>query len=221
MRLSEENLFNKIVEMSEKDPKGIQPPFAEHGFPIHPQDPVDYESVRSEFYESILGCSDMVFHPSLGTPHIDIYRYPPTKERTFWCYVTNGMSDFPQLLPNEEPYRCELLFCTREDNREVPEYLRVLGEYPFDERTFLSANHTIPIPNHIIGSSHPFVMLIPPFLLEKAHSFDLNNNVVFTISGICITEEERNLAVRNSSEELINGLPDELDTWLLDGRIRR
>ena len=218
--MTEAELFDAIVRLSGREPRGIQPPFADFGLPIHPDQPLDYEKERSDFYESILGPLDMMHHPPLGAPHIDVSRHPPTGSRRFWCYVTNGMSDFPQVLPDGRAYRCEIIVCTRVERPNAPQQLQSFGEFPFDRRTFLAASHTIPFTPGTLPDSHPFALITPCFLLPDAHSFQLNGNTVFTISAIAITQSERSYAMASSSSALLDSLPDRFETWLLDGRIQ-
>src|SRR5574340_1685383 len=123
------------------------------------------------------------------------------------------MSDFPQLLPDNDTFRCELMASTKKEWAGLSEFLRRLAEYPFDESTFLCAYHTVPIAGHLLPGFLPFAILSPCFLLPEAHSFSLNGNTVFTVSLSAITAEEKQFAVDTSSNELINRLPDCLDTW--------
>ena len=75
--MTEAELFDAIVRLSGCQPRGIQPPFADTGYPRHPDEPVDYEKVRSDFYDAVVGASDMMCHPPLGAPHIDVSGHPP------------------------------------------------------------------------------------------------------------------------------------------------
>lgn len=107
--MTEEELRQHILSATDRRGKGEQPPFADTAFPLHPYKPIDYELVRAEMYERILGPCDGVFHPPMGAPHIDVYRYPPVSDRPFWSYVTNGMSDFRQILPDDSWFRSEIM----------------------------------------------------------------------------------------------------------------
>jgi hypothetical protein len=128
------------------------------------------------------------------------------------------MSDFPQILPDGRPHRCELMACTRIERPNVPEFIRALGEYPFDENTFLSANHTVPIPPWVVDGGLPVGVLIPPYIVPDAAHFDLNGEVVFTVMITAITREELERAVECGTESVVDSLEDVLSTWLLDGR---
>ena len=219
--MTEEELFNDIVRLSEKSPKGPQPPYAPVCWPIHPDSPVDYEGVRCEFYESVLGESDMVYHAAVGAPHIDVFRHPPTKSYPFWCYVTNGMSDFPQVLPNNELLRTELMACVSKPTEGLPDYLHIIGQFPFEYETFLGANHTIALAPGLAGEPFTHAILVDPFLVPEARAFQLDGKTVFTICMAAISESERAFAIEHSSGALLDSLPDQLETWLLDGRSSR
>lgn len=80
--MTEDELREHACQMAEVRDAGPQPPF-------------DYEGARVEAFEAVLGPADHIFHTPLGAPHIDLHRYPPCDMREFWCYATNGMSDFP------------------------------------------------------------------------------------------------------------------------------
>jgi hypothetical protein len=217
--MTERELFNHICQMASQKPKGLQPPFAETAIPLHPDDPVDYERVRDAACSAVLGPSDFVYHPSLGAPHIDVYRYPPNSERPFWSYITNGMSDFPIQLPNGEYFRAEILAATSGDNPLAAQLLRVLGQVPFSAPTFLHYYHTVPFPQGVLAPQFKSVLLIPPFLASNLATFELlPGESVLLLQVIAITESERKFAMAKGSEKLVEELPDDLSTWLLDGR---
>ncbi len=216
--MTEDELREHASRMAERPLSGAQPPFADVAIPLHPDSPVDYGDVRSRLFEAILGAADMLFHTPLGVPHIDVERYPPDDKREFWCYATNGMSDFPQLLPDRTTFRSEIVCCARSEAPAWPELLRVLGTFPFRCSTFLHLYHTVPFPEGVADSRFPYVMTIPPFLASDLARARFLGEPLLVMSVIRITEEECNRAVARSSRTLVNELPDELDTWLIDGR---
>ena len=62
-------------------------------------------------------------------------------------------------------------------------------------------------------------MTIPPFLVKELDGLSFLNEPLEVMSVIRITPDEREFAVEYSSRELVDNLPDELGTWLIDGRL--
>ena len=60
-------------------------------------------------------------------------------------------------------------------------------------------------------------MTTPPFLVDEFKSLSFLDEPLVMMFVIRITAEEREIAVEQSSQYLIETLPDELDTWLIDG----
>ena len=217
--MTEEELFRHICTSSDDPASGLQPPYAPIAFPVHPDEPVDYEAVREEACSAALGASDLVHHPSIGAPHIDVFRYPPLGERTYWCYVTSGMFDFPIWLPDGTYFRSELLAATHAISNVAPAVLFTLGKMPFAFRTFLHHYHSVPFPQGLPVEPYTYALLIPPFLAEGLRSFPLfPGQTVTLLQVIPITASERKYAVKYGSREFVAQLPDLLSSWLFDGR---
>jgi hypothetical protein len=216
--VTEDELRQHACQMAGLRPAGVQPPFAEVAVPLHPDSPVDYEDTRSEIFGAVLGPADTLFHAPLGVPHIDVERHPPNHTRPFWCYTTNGMSDFPQSLPDGTTFRSEIMCCSGSEAAIWPELLRVLGTFPFRCSTFLHPYHTVPFPDGVGEPRFTYVMTTPPFLVSNLAKARFLGEPLLVMSTIRITEAERQLAVEESSRTLVERLPDELDTWLIDGR---
>ena len=70
-------------------------------------------------------------------------------DQPFWCYVTNGMSDFPQLHADGSSFRSEMMCVSREEWGLAPELIRVLGIMPFQDDTYLHLYHTVPFPQGV------------------------------------------------------------------------
>jgi hypothetical protein len=164
--MTEEDLRQHILAATDRRGRGEQPPFADTAFPLHPYQPIDYELVRSEMYERILGRCKGVFHPPMGAPHIDVYHYQPTSDRPFWTYVTNGMSDFRQIPPYESSFRSEIMCASASKWDQGAELLQVLGRMPFENDTYLREYHTVPFPQGVGDPKFTYIMTIPPFIKE-------------------------------------------------------
>lgn len=217
--MTEEELRQHILSATDRRGRGEQPPFADVAFPLHPSKPIDYELVRAEMYERILGRCDGVFHPPTGAPHIDVYRYPPTSDRPFWSYVTNGMSDFGQILPDNSLFRSEIMCASASQWDKAAELLQVLGRMPFEDDTYLREYHTVPFPQGVGDPKFTYIMTIPPFLVKELDDLSFLDEPLEVMSVIRLTPDEREFAVEYSSRELVDNLPDELSTWLIDGRL--
>ena len=216
--MTEDELRDHITSMVPEHARGPQPPFAHVAFPLHPDSPVDYERERATACERFLGSCDYVFHPSVGAPHIDVYRYPPAADRPFWCYITNGMSDFPQVLPDGSSFRSELMCASGKEGRTPAELLQILGTMPFRSATFLHLYHTVPFPDGVGDPRFTYVMTVPPFLVSDLARIEFLGERLLVMSLIRITKGERLRAVEESSQVVVDSLPDVLDTWLIDGR---
>ncbi len=99
-----------------------------------------------------------------------------------------------------------------------PELLRVLGTFPFRCSTFLHTFHTVPFPAGVGDPRFEYVMTVPPFLTPDLAGVQFLGKPLLVMSLIRITAAERERAVVGSSRTVVNGLPDVLDTWLIDGR---
>lgn len=216
--MTEDELRDHLWSLVPGAVRGPQPPFADVAFPLHPDSPVDYEHERATACERVLGACDYVFHPSVGAPHIDVYRYPPAADRPFWCYVTNGMSDFPQVLPDGSLFRSEITCASSKGGRTPAQLLNVLGTMPFRSATFLHLYHTVPFPDGVGDPRFTYTMTVPPFLVGALARLKFLGERLLVMSLIRITEGERQRAVEESSQVVVDSLPDVLDTWLIDGR---
>lgn len=216
--MTEEELRQHICRLAESPGKGAQPPFADVAIPLHPDTPVDYEEVRTAIFEASLGPSDFLYHAPIGAPHIDVLRFPPGEGRPFWSYASNGMSDFPQLLPDGTSFRSEVTCFARAEAPVWAELLRTLATFPFRCGTFLHAYHSVPFPLGVVDPQFTYALTIPPFLASDLADARFLGEPLVVMSLICITSEERNRTMAQSSRTLVDDLPDMLDTWLIDGR---
>lgn len=216
--MTEDELRSQICRIAGRADTGGQVPFSNVAIPLHPDQPIDYESVRTEMFEAALGPSDAILHPPIGAPHIDVLRFPPTAERPFWAYATNGMSDFAQVLPDGTSFRSELTCFTRAEDSLWADLLVTLGTFPFRCNTFLHLHHTVPFPDGVGDHRFPCTLTIPPFLAPGLFDARFLGGPLLVISVIRITAQERDYAVAHSSRALVDALPDALDTWLVDGR---
>ena len=62
-------------------------------------------------------------------------------------------------------------------------------------------------------------MTTPPFLVDELAHLTLLDQPLIMMSVIRITAKEREIAVERSSQYLVDTLPNEVDTWLIDGRL--
>jgi hypothetical protein len=103
---------------------------------------------RESVYRDLFGESDIVLHEMIPfVPHVDVYRFPPSKMRPFFTYVTGGMSDLEMNSPPKAGAnyrRIELAFYASEDKPEYPELLRRLAHFPHDNRTWIHWGHSMP-----------------------------------------------------------------------------
>jgi len=132
--VNEGELRQRLMELAGgrgSEEASLHPPFVEAVFDVHPE---GYEEARATAVAAILGDPDRIFRPALGVPHIDIYRYPPTADRSFWCYLTNGMSDLPQIDADGSGRRTEILACTRQESLLAVDLVHRQAVRPFQLR---------------------------------------------------------------------------------------
>ncbi len=109
--------------------------------------------------------------------------------------------------------------CASSREGKLPgDLLHVLGTMPFQDDTFLHYFHTVPFPEGIGDPRFTYAMTVPPFLCSELAKLDFLGNPLVMMMVIRITAEEQKRAVRTSSEQVVENLPDVLDTWLIDGR---
>lgn len=225
--MTERELLDHICQTGGKPAKGYQPPYFDAGVPLHPDQPVDYEQERDQFAQSVLGESDFIYHPALGCPHVDIFRYPATPERPFCVYLTNGMSDFPLILPDGTSRRIELVACTKHvDTRDlnapdsITQIVRYISLFPFMVQTFLDYFQTIELPV-VPGVVRPrYVALIPPFLLPRLGTISLMGQEVRVISILPLSDQDfQQLSQGTRVVDFVESLPDSLETWLFDSSL--
>jgi hypothetical protein len=159
-----------------------------------------------------------MYQPDVGAPHIDVYRYPPNENRQFWVYLSNGMSDFPQNLPGGKTFRSELMVGEKVEHDSLPQIVRLLAEFPFDEATFIYYYHTIPLPTILYDKVLEHGTITPPFLVPDLDVIRKGKDEVKIFAINSISENEREMAIKSGSQKLLDDLPDELETWLIDGR---
>jgi hypothetical protein len=226
--MTERDLFNHVCQLSGLPAKGYQPPYCDAGVPVHPTEPVDYGQERERFAEGVLGESDFIYHPRLGCPHVDILRYPATSERPFCVYLTNGMSDFPLMLPEGGSRRVELVACTKDVDTQdinspdsITQVLRYISVFPFLQLTSIDYFHTIELPIPPQSTRPRYVVLIPPFLLPDLGTIDLMGQQVRVISILPLSDQDFHQLQRGgSAASFIQALPDSLETWLFDASLQ-
>jgi len=105
---------------------------------------------REDVYERLFGLMQHVWHERTSEdPHIDVYCFKPGHAgRDFYTLVTGGMSSREMALPKGLPDpmrmpRIELVFYCKEPKKEYAEFLRRLAHYPFDNKTWFGAGHTM------------------------------------------------------------------------------
>jgi hypothetical protein len=108
---------------------------------------LDLSERRVRVYDDVFGAHDHVYCEQAElTPHIDVYRFPPTAERPFFTFVTAGMSDLAMHSPAEleaRYRRVELLFYAAEGKTEYMEMLNAVARFPHDNATWLQWGHMV------------------------------------------------------------------------------
>ncbi len=159
-----------------------------------------------------------VRRPLADGADLAVVEFPPDGDRRSYRFATNGMSGILQA--GEPGVRTELYGCSRNSHPWVIELLDALARYPMRHRTYLSEYDTIFV-GPIDRSQSPFtaILLAPPGPAERdtlgAVATDYAEpTLVHQVVGIF--EEECELAIEKSGEELWRRLSLSVDTLELD-----
>ncbi|MEW6529745.1 MAG: suppressor of fused domain protein [Thermodesulfobacteriota bacterium] len=169
--------------------------------------------IRELHYQRFLGpLIQPVAHPTDDkVPHIDVYRFPPRKDRQHWTLITGGMSDARQDVPADAPAfvspRTELIMYVWEPKNWMLKALMGLADMPFDDRSFLHYWHTasdnMPIteePSFLTG----YIFLPPFFEKEDFDTLQLLDEKVDILWVVPITDAELSYAMDKGAEALID-----------------
>lgn len=168
---------------------------------------------REKAFVEFFGESDVVSHESLPMiPHIDVYRHPPNEARSFYTYVTGGMSDLPMASPEQlgnEFRRAEIVFYSETESDDYFELLRFLARFVHDNQTWLHWDHTIPNgqpPEPLFGSQTLDTFFFMPSIVEPDNEFaerlQIDGDPVHLLWLVPITTAECELKLESGSEAL-------------------
>ena len=171
----------------------------------------DYDDlirVREEHYERHFGpLSEPVMHSTdIKVPHIDIYQYAPTDDRSYWTLITGGMSDYRQPgIPEGLSPRAEILTYAEKPQNWMFSVLKGLAEMPFDNETFLHWWHTVP--NGMPMTAEPseltnFFFLPPYFEGPEFDALKIDGDDVDILWMIPITDKELAFKLEHGAQAL-------------------
>jgi hypothetical protein len=182
-----------------------------------PQDfdrPRAWMESREAYYEQHFGpITERLMHSTdelgPGIPHVDIYQFPPSRERDYWTLITSGMSNEPQGLPNGTWHYTELLMYVRNPERWMFRSLKELAEFPFRHETFLYWGHTIPNGRPVADGPTLLTafLLLPPYF--EAQDFDtvrISRDPLHFLWVMPITEAELAFVQENDSDAFLDRL---------------
>ena len=215
--MTETELREWICRAAAQRSSGPQPPFAEAVLEAHPDDPVDYEAVRSRQYVDLLGEPDRVYRPALGAPHVGIHQFPPAGERDHWTYITSGMSDFPQVDEEGSEQRTELIAWTRSENALAVNLLHALSLLPFKEGTVMRTPVGIAFDEPCF-TDFEHVLVLQSGLAPLSAELELAGEPVSLLSVVALSAGEHEQATTGSMAEWLPDFLVDTDPWMLDGR---
>lgn len=169
--------------------------------------------LREKVYADFFGETDSVFHELLPLiPHIDVYRFPPSKDRDFFTFVTGGMSDLPMNAPPKlgaEYRRAELVFYADKYGEDFPELLRRMAHFAHDNNTWLHWGHTMPNgqpPEPFFGTENLDTLFFMPTIIEPdstlSESLQIESDPVNLIWCVPITSAECRLKLDEGTNAL-------------------
>lgn len=141
--------------------------------------------------------------------HVDIYQFEPTQDRRQWTFVTSGMSDLRQYVPNELLYvlapRSEIVLYASEPGAWIPPLLKRLAEYPSKRNTWLHWYHTWTADGPLMTEHPEFTgcVFLPPWLeIPSFNDLYVEGDRVDFLRMLPITTAEREFAAGHGTEHL-------------------
>ena len=142
-------------------------------------------------------------------PKVDVYSFRPNALRDHWTFVTGGMSDRRQPLPEDAPEifarRTELLMYGAESATWRLFALKLLAEYPFDQGTWIHAWHSVDAGAPLAPDSRLSAFFLLPPAMEDPQAFDrlvIEGEPVNLLWVVPITAAEQAFAVANGPQAL-------------------
>lgn len=162
---------------------------------------------REDAYERAFGVQPQILHSTdHKAPHVDLYVFPPDRQRDFVVVLTGGMGDLPMAVPDGSGAEAhiELLMGIGQHQHWATNLLKVVAEYPFDHGAFYDVHHTVPFGGELgDGSSlSAFLFLRPRFLPEHLGKFELDGKRIGFLQAVPITTAEHQFAVAAGSDKL-------------------
>jgi len=220
--MNEQELEARLLELAGgRDNAGSspQPPFVEAVLEVHPE---GYEEARAAAAAAILGEPQRIFRPALGVPHIDIYVYRPTADRRFWCYLTNGMSDLPQVAADGSSRRAEILACTRDESLLAVDLVHRQAVRPFQLRRAVEAE-AIALESSVAVAGFRHLLIAPsplvPALMRLEVAVSEVDVLQIEVQAItALSEEDFELVRAEGVEPICSQVGADPLFWLLDER---
>ena len=214
--MTEQELRDWILRSAGRsaDGAGPSPPFVEVVLERHPD---DYGERRAAAYAELLGEPDLVYRPALGTPFVEIACYPPTGERRWWYYVTNGMSDFPLAGAGAGRSRLELADWSGEANAVAANLLHDLATEPYRTGVPVTPGTlALPTGRECAGFAHVLLSERSGELLTS--SLEVADEPVRILLVTPLSPAEFEHAKRQGVGGLTSTFDGEAEGWTLDAR---
>lgn len=160
---------------------------------------------RELLYTGCFGSSPSIYHSTDRMyPHVDIYHFAPFNSRSYHVLITGGMADYCQPVDVANyPARIELLICISQFRWWTANLLKILGEFPAQNKTFLAAYHTVPIGYNLTETSQISAFLLAPeFGCLSEAKLTVENAIVEYFRCLPITWDELEYARKYGGEEL-------------------
>jgi hypothetical protein len=135
-------------------------------------------AIREAHYQEHFGpLTEPVMRSRDGkVPTVDVYSFRPNDVRDYWTFITSGMSDVPQSLPEGTPEifarRTELLMYATESAPWRLFALKLLAEYPFEQGTWIHAWHSVDVGAPLSPESSLSALFLLPPAMEDPQRFD-------------------------------------------------
>ena len=190
-----------------------------------PTEHPDLIKQREEHYKRFLGPLDQkIMHSTdVKAVHVDIYTFAPSSERDFYTLITGGMSDVRQSVPDDwniSP-RAEIMLYCRDPKPWMYNVLKGLAEMPSDGDTFISYRHTVPNgqpmtadPSLLTGYFFFYPILEP----DEFSPMVVDGDATDVLLLIPITDDEREFAINNGVDKLVDICQEHLDPVIEEHR---
>jgi hypothetical protein len=164
---------------------------------------------REALYKQVFNESPQTYHSTdCVFPHVDVYHFSPVVNRPYHTLITGGMAHYRQAVNGPTaPLRLELLMHTGHFRYWEANLLKLLAEFPSQNKTYFTVYQTVPIGNRLTNTSQISAFLLTPETeIGGRLAFEIDSERVEYLLCVPITMSEHAFAREFGGEELYSRL---------------